>query len=264
MLSQAVLNKQEELLKERERLLDVKLGEQAELETQIEVLKKQADAKQAILNQINEGIEAQRRVLTEAERDYQSKIAELDSLIDEKMALVTSTQVKIGEKEGLLHKVIASRDEVNKDIKERKDYLSEQEKTVNETIAEWNAQLNDFKAQAKDASEEKTKILTEIVTLDQQKTTISHEIEDVEEKLASLDELYLTQLDEKKAELSRLDNQISEKNNALGSLSAQTEVLEQGLKTRESEIKLREIAYLKKDNDLRQKERFIESRLNMV
>lgn len=250
-----ILDKREELLNERELQFNKKIKLEAELDTRIEVLEKQITIKSGILDGVNSAIETAKSEFEMKQLTYNKQLNNLDSQIKYKEARVIKLNSALSLKEQDFQPLTDKKATLLKEIKEHQVYLISQEEVVNNTVAEWNDILTGFKQEADNIKDDKEKYLRDMVRLDQEKTEAGHEIENVQEKLSKLEQVYQQQINEKKSKLDELDSNILVKQNQLTDIITDAQIKEKGLAVRERAIKLKEVALNKQEADISQKER---------
>lgn len=249
-----VLNAREDLVA-RENAINKRQKIFDETEAKLEVLKKQIKAKDDIL--AARTIDFDTFVVASNE-----KIASLKAQEETVLKFIKLKQdslIEVKNQETTLNNSIRLRktelNEVKSQIKESNDYRDEQGRIVENTIAEWNSILVEFRKEADLIQEEKNKLSKDIIRLEQDKTTLVIEVDKEEAKLEALYDSYEQKVEQYKASLRALDTEVSQKRNELDSVINATNMRLKEVETREKSIKLKEGNINRIASELDQKER---------
>ena len=249
-----VLNAREDLVS-RENALNKRQKVFDEAEAKIDVLTKQIKAKEDIIasrtidfdtfvTSANERIES----LKVREETVKNAISERQKTLADIKTQETNVSLSIKQRKNELA-------EVKEQIKEALHYKEEQEKLVENTIAEWNSILVEFRKEADLIQDEKNKLSSDIIRLEQDKSALAIDMNKEQSRLESLYEAYELKADEYKAKLRILDTDISAKRNELGSVINATDMRVKEVETREKSVKLKEGNLTRRASELDQKER---------
>jgi chromosome segregation ATPase len=245
----SLLDAREKFISQKEKLLD-----DSERILKIEVLDKQIEAKEAILNDVQMRIDS-------LVKTYEHKKAG----VDEETRLIGVSVDQMRRKEESLtkvytqlqHDVGAKRRELN-DIKDEitlsKKYAKEQEQVVNKTVNEWNSTLTEFQQEASLIQADKNKISSDIIRLEQEKLSKETELEEVQIKLNSLTEKYEERAASYRKDLKELDNRVSARQDDFDMIEVKNKARLKDVETREKSTRLKEISLMNKERELLQKE----------
>jgi chromosome segregation ATPase len=240
-----------ELTKERASL-DKRVSD---LHAQKDVLDKQVNARQKVLNQITKDISSKEKEMQSKSDHNKNAIEALEAELEklkkmqdgnEMLLSSQSTQIKVN-KEGL--------NVLKEQIKERQDYLSGQERIVNQTIQQWNDQFFMLKSDLESLEAEKRRVMESRTQIEQETQSAKEESELVSAKLEQLTELYDRKIGEYKTTITTLDKEINDKQSNLTELVADNELQKKALSVKERSISLRERALEQKENELKDREK---------
>lgn len=249
-----VLNAREDLVA-RENAINKRQKIFDETEAKLEVLKKQIKAKEDILAsrsidlddfiiQATEEIsslKAQKNVVLQSISAQEETLSKFRIQHD---GIVTDIKVKKRELT-----------ELQEQIKETKRYRDEQAKLTEDTIAGWNSNLVEFRAEVDIIQDEKDKLSKDIIRLEQDKTAITIEVDREQSNLEALAGAYEDKATLYKVSLRSLDTEVSQKRNELEGIINAAQMKLKEVETREKSVRLKEGNVNQRQAELDQKER---------
>jgi chromosome segregation ATPase len=153
---------------------------------------------------------------------------------------------------------------VKSEIAEQEQYLRSQEAQVNQVMADWNADLTSMQKEADQIADSKVALSAQIVELEQRKIVASDKIDEVEQKLQDLEDVYADKIGNLKQELNLKQEAIQKAEERLTEITQSQNSAIQSLKTQEQSISLREEAIIRKEMDLSAREQKLTMRLNLL
>lgn len=261
-----LLDLREQALNEREQLLNSEtlLAEVEALEANIAILTtqvKQREAQKASLNTTLHNLENQvgeaRKKFTQAAETTERDIQRLDSQKLAKEQQLRTVEDTLSNRKNEVRNIL-------NDIKNHKKYRDEQENIVNDTIAEWNVQLNQLKQEADNLEAGKRKLSAEVLAIEQLKSTKQDELDALNNKLSELQKVYDSKLAAMKAEIKGYKEQIAIKQTELTDVDQTVNTRLQALATREKALLVKEGAVRKLEADLKSREQKLNMQLNML
>lgn len=258
------LEQRQSQIEQRSKELDIKIAEEPELNKRIEVLNQQIAAKQSMLDNLTKQITSQQGKLDFATHQFSKQAGDYDIQIANKRSDIAKLNDKIANLGLFMGEQQTEKDRLQAEIKELKVYLDQQENIVNDTIAEWNAQLSGFQAEADQIDTNKRKLLADNVRLEQELTQLREDRSNAEAGLSNIQDQYNESELQHQSKLTSLQIDIDNKHVELSELDTKMEATRRGIQAKLKELEVREIHLNKKDNELSQKERYIESRLQLI
>jgi len=253
------LNRKESLL-EREKNLEKVQALYAETETKLIVLNKQIKAKQDVLQAHTDELDTL-SVKSQEEADrLRLKEDSIKKSIVIQETILSKSKVQDAQLQIQIKRAKTELVNLQAQVKETKDYRDEQSRLAEDTIAQWNSDLVEFRKEADDIQFEKNKLSADIIRLEQDRTMITVEVNSIEQKLESLDGVYESKVEEYKSSLRTFELQREEKQRVFDSLSNSYDMRLKEVETREKSVRLKEGSLNTRQHDLDQKER----RLKMI
>ena len=228
-------------------------------EARLIVIGEQIKAKNIELNRANQELDDFREACKEEEKSHQLKINNLNAQFNTKEGQLKEIDTRLESRRQQSIQLNKDNDVVLTQIKDNKQYLKNQEDIVNDTVAEWNAQLVEFRQEAESLQDEKNKLLTSTVRLEEDKKILDESLVEADNKLRELEKVYKEAVDEYKKELHVLANKVTEKKNELVALDRSLESRVKAIETKESEILVKQAALDKREADLNAKEQRLRS-----
>lgn len=248
------LNFREGLL-EREKALEKRQKVFDESETKLDVLNKQIKFKEAILSTHTFELEKLIQDIEEATIQYKK----LSDSHKEAVALQNKVLANLGHQESQKNSEIKAKKaelaDLQAQVKETKKYRDDQAKIVENTIAEWNSTLVEFRKEADAIQEDKNKLSADIIRLEQDKTSMIIEDKKLEGKLEALAQQYEDKVEVYKSELRTLDIQVKDRQREYEGIVTSLEMRKKEVETKEKSFKLKEQAVNAREYTLDQKER---------
>jgi len=252
--------KRKESLLEREKNLEKVQALYAETETKIVVLNKQIKAKQDVLQAHTDELDTlSAKSQEEADRLRLREDSIKKSIVIQE-TILSKSKVQDAQLQTQIKRAKTELVNLQGQVKETKDYRDEQSRLAEDTIAQWNSDLVEFRKEADDIQFEKNKLSGDIIRLEQDRTTITLEVNSIEQKLESLDGAYESKVEEYKSNLRTFDIQKEDKQRVFDSLSNSYDMRLKEVETREKSVRLKEGSLNTRQHDLDQKER----RLKMI
>lgn len=208
--------------------------------TKVALLDKQLANKHDQLFRMEGEIKAQDRAMHEKAKENKEYIERLEGTVKYKQQLIDAQDKKLqADKTTLeeLHKEIVT---AKKDLKDSKDYLVEQEKVVNQTIAEWNDQLTGFSQAGGEMDSKKQELLAQNVRLEQDIVALETTTKELASKHQQLDAAYQEKVTEYREQLTTLDNQVANKQDEIKAADLQIANRLKALESREQAIRIAE------------------------
>lgn len=196
--------KRKESLLEREKSLERVQALYAETEIKVTILNKQIKAKQDILQAHTDELDTLSAKYQEESNRLRLKEDSIKKAISVQEAILSKSKVQNAQLETQIKRSKTELTNLQDQVKETKDYRDEQSKLAEDTIAQWNSDLVAFRKEADDIQFEKNKLSADIIRLEQDRTTITLEVNALEQKLESLDETYASKVEEYKNSLKSL------------------------------------------------------------
>jgi len=253
------LNRKESLL-EREKNLEKVQALYAETETKLIVLNKQIKAKQDILQAHTDELDSL-SVKSQKEADgLRVKETSLKQAIVIQEAVLSKLKAQDPQLQTQIKRTKTELANLQDQVRETKAYRDEQCTLAEDTIAHWNSDLVEFRKEADDIQFEKNKLSADIIRLEQDRSTMTVEINSIEQKLESLDGAYELKVEEYKSNLRTFEIQKEDKQRTFDSLSNSYDMRLKEVETREKSVRLKEGSLNTRQHDLDQKER----RLKMI
>lgn len=253
------LDLREQALEKRERLLD-----DTERIATLDILDKQIAIKEDIKQNLDSKIE---QLQTDYRRQTEES-KERNELLEQahtKQQNVFNTLVIKSERSNTAI-VVAQKDlvRIGTEIKSQQQYLKDSQQTVDDTVAEWNAQLTGFQQEADNIKLSKNSLSADLIRLEQEKQILAENITEYEQKLSQLEEIYQGKKTNLKSSLQSIKDQIVTQQNELTDLNAKLQIRSDVMDTKEKAILLKEAAIRKKELDLSFREQRINTQLDLV
>lgn len=260
----AILDKREIQLEKDERAFYDKVALQPELEKRLEIVNKQVAIREIALSEVNKKLDTARAKQEQLVSEHKQELARLDAIISNREDQAVNLTAKSEEMLESIRKLKHERAELQRENKEQQDYIKHQETVVEETISEWNTRLNEFQAEGTKLEEDKRKLLTDLVRLEQQTKVAKEDLEAVQESIVSTSDHHTAQEAEHMRKIQAIDVDYNNRKNQLDELEVRIGAKEKGLSTREKSLRLQEIAQKNRENELDQKERYLNSRISLT
>lgn len=260
------LDLREAALAEREQLLDdsSRITHIEELDAQIAILNSQIDIRQNNFTKLQNRIPAIEETVRTAAKQASNEISKIQQAVIDKKIELDDINNDITKVEKNLVDVNNQLEIITGDIKEREEYLENQRKIVDETIADWNIQLTGFHQEGERITEEKKRLNTDLIHSKQQQQTEQDALDALLLKLERLQELYEQKLGEHKEALTNAKKTVLDKESELSQIDGTIQLRLQALATREESLKVREKAVQVANNNLRDREQALNMKLNMI
>jgi chromosome segregation ATPase len=253
------LDVREELVSKKEAILDTSVRK-----AQVTVLDKQISAKQLILDDIGDKIDAEHNRHTRAVISAGSELDEvkqsIKALTRDQSKLTTSNELLESSIQRCQTKLAAIKREIN----EARKYSKEQSELAESTIADWNVRLTEFQHEADLVHNEKTKIAVDIIRLDQDKLVLSREVDNLAEKTEQLATVYEGKAASYRDSLRELNDTIAQKQEFIIELGKKHQQRLKDIDSREKGLNIREAALRIDEQSLVQKERRLKANYGMA
>ena len=253
------LNRKESLL-EREKNLEKVQALYADTETKLIVLNKQIKAKQDVLQAHADELDTLSVKSQEEVDRLRLKEDSVKKSIVIQETILTKLKVQDAQIQTQTKRAKTELVNLQGQVKETKTYRDEQSRLAEDTIAQWNSDLVEFRKEADDIQFEKNKLSADIIRLEQDRTTLTLEVHTIEQKLESLDGVYESKVEEYKSNLRTFELQKEDKQRVFDSLFNSYDMRLKEVETREKSVRLKEGSLNTRQHDLDQKER----RLKMI
>lgn len=244
------LDIREQSVAEREQLLD-----DTEAKIRLTVLGKQIEAKEKTLDVLADKVTKTEKHLQSKTQEVDRQVTSLYEALNSKRASLDNLEAKKQSLKAQLAACLIELESAEHDIKERNNYLVEQESTVNSAIADWNSQLVGFQHEADAIEQEKNKHLAQVTELEQDKVAMEDALTKVEAELTALEDKYEARATDYKAKLRELDTELSQRQQEVATLKIDQDMRDKNLKAREKSLTIKSIAQDAKEQELGQKER---------
>lgn len=252
------LQLREQSLAEREALLD-----DTKRIKQLEVLDKQITVKRQLVDELAANLETLTKDRDNRVELITERIKQLTA--DETAKLKTLAQ--LDERSKRLETNVKQRKQELADVKTeitgQQLYLADQQATVDTTIADWNAQLTGFQAEADRITEAKNIFNADLVRLEQEKQAKTLEVENLQQKAVEIEAIYTDKASHYKEKLTVMKSTIAMKENEALELDLQQEAKLKVIMSREQAVTIRETALRTKELDLSNRERALNNKLNL-
>jgi chromosome segregation ATPase len=230
------------------------------LEEQISYKEKEKSSLEAELLDIKQDYEVQITANEEQKAEY----AKLERT---KATLSKECDTLLSRKLGIEQEVSKAKDkleEVNHTILDQKRYFKEQEKVIDETFADWNAQLNEFHLEAEHEQDRKNVLSGDIIRLEQAKAAMVQDNENKHAIIAELDETYKLRVEQYKTDLSSKKVEVQKEEQKLLELDLRNKGYMEVLASREQALTIKETALNKQETDLNMRERNLKMKLGLL
>lgn len=259
VLKSKSLDQREALIIEREKLLD-----NSDRLAHLELLDKQI----AIKEKRNTELDSVTALL---EKSFDDAQKHNDESMTSFVEIETRCQSKLdglAKDEETLREIIISqskeKNNIEADILTRKQYLMEQENTVNDTIASWNIQLSEFAHEAGVLEEKKNKVNVDLVRATQDLQTKESDLQALQIKIDKLQTIYDQKIDNMKNSIQELKSSLTNEENKLANIIAQQTSRIEGLNTREKSIEVQETSLNHRELDLKTRENQLNVKLRLT
>lgn len=244
------LDAREELIRQKEEILS-----ETEANSKLEVLNKQIEAKQKMVDNYNQTIDSLHKKLILINQRLTTAEEDMAKIESSRQTQLTKLEAKHTGLELEIVELGKKREDIKKDIKVSRDYLSGQEVIVNEAIATWNGQLTGYQQEADEIEATKVKLLEDKIHLEQDCNTLKGSVAEIEGKLNTIATAYDARVDEYRSKLLELDNEVKGKVNQQSELDITNNLKNENLIAREKSVKIKEMALTKTEQELGRKER---------
>lgn len=240
-LREAALEKREQLLDDSARIANIEL-----LDKQI-----------VIKTDIKSNIEGEIVVLEKQYKIENDRVTvDLESLQSSLIKNQNAFNASVTKKEHIEELIVLARRDlqlVKSEISEQKRNVKSEEQQVQDTMADWNAQLTSLQGEADIIAESKKKLSADIVRLDQEKDDKLTEAEQLTEKIRQLDVVYRTRMDAIKEELSLANENLEAKKQEERELAIKLKTRLEVVASREKSLSVKEMAFKGKEAELNQR-----------
>lgn len=252
------LELREKAIAEREALLD-----NSDAVHQLNILEKQATVKQDIVDTLTADISRLAK-----ERDGQvtvkeHELAKLGQNIAIKQRLIEQVEQRLKGIEAVSKQVQQDLDNLRAERTNQKKYLLEQQETVDNTIADWNAQLTGFQAEADRITEAKSVFNADLVRLEQEQQSKKAELTNWQVKLDSIEMAYNEKAEGYRAQLLEAKQQLAAVEQKMQQLTLEQQAKIEVLVSRERALQIQGSALREKEADLANRERALDMKLNL-
>lgn len=248
------LVKRAAVLAEKERLFDMRVSEFDE-----ELLQTRIDAKKNLLDSYEKKLTEVKNRFDEAEENHRKRIVLLKESETDVKRDIDTAKAKLSEFKSSI-KRHRDEDEVLKEsIQTQKRYYSDQERVVENAINDWNDELRKFTAEASHLEDKKLVLLKQVDDLEQSKSLIDSEVASLEEKLTNLTSKYNNAASKYRKDLSDIRNTIESESSTFEERQKIVVEEEAALDLRQKEMEIKRKSQVKKDIELRDRERRLNS-----
>src|SRR5574343_428451 len=155
--------------------------------------------------EVKEGMVAEVETkLAETRKLYDRQVRAIETLKEKELELLGrkgALETDVKNLEARLSRARRAYEDLQKSIREQREYLKNQEAIVEETVNNWNDQLRDFAQAGKEAEERKTAVLTETLRLENDRQELDRLLNDAAERLEGLETAYTAKVEEYRANL---------------------------------------------------------------
>jgi len=252
------LDTREQWIAEKEKLLD-----DASLSKHLEVLDKQIEIKESQLATLETRFTQQEDDYNKRKSDMAEELENLNARKLKKEHELKDSDTKLGILNTGLIEARRTLDTLGNEKKLSIKYLKEQEKAVDETIAEWNAQLSEFASEGRRLEEQKTDLLTDLIELEKSRQPVEEQRKEAEDKLESIEAVYQERMACCKKELDKVNAQIQSAKDTLKETELRNTAASKVLASRERSLNTRETALQTQELQLMTREKALNVKLGL-
>jgi chromosome segregation ATPase len=230
----------------------------------IDVLDKQITQKESTVKRLQSDIKDLETKLSIASDETDSKIAELNDELESKSnELILSKRILSSVSDDVKREK-KSLKIVQNDIGTQTAYLNNEQVKINEIVNKWNDQLRDFQEADNEVKVKRESVNRDIIRLEQHKTELETEIEQIDLKNAELDEQYQLKATGYRSTLSKLKDQIQDSEQALYELELKTKARIDIANSKEQSVVIRERALQQNEILISSREKKLNMKLGLL
>lgn len=253
------LDDREATLVAREKLLD-----DTDRLKQLKVLDERISLAKAQFTDVDKAIDDATLALEKVNKQYNNAVYLCESWQDKLSKLQSKHETIVRDFDLKIQIQQEALSSVNREIKQQKSYLVEQEKTVTDTIAEWNVRLGELHQEGNLLEERKRTLDTNLLQVTQLITTQEEVHSNLAIKIDQLQLIYDRKLTEMKQDLANVRVQVQSEENKLEDIKQEQQHIMEDVENRERTISIREAAADQQEVDLRTREQQLNLKLRLM